>query len=374
MKCRCCNNKDLEQVLSYHNMPSIAQLLPTSPQEAKKLGIDLKVYHCHSCNLIQLDDNAIVPYFKDVIRSSNVSESMTKFRETQFANFSKYYSLSDRNYLEVGCGKGEYLEIMEKFISNSVGIENSIEAIHSLRSKNLECVKGFIQDDIDMKKGSFHAFGTFNFLEHIPRPVEFLRAIRTFLSSDAVGIIEVPNFDMMLKEHVYSDFSSEHLSYFTTETLTRVIEFSGFNVDSMDVIWHGHILSAKVSNRKIPSYHEFEANLNSSAQKILSILEKFPKEKVTVWGAGHQSLATISQLGLESYIGQIVDSAKQKQNRFSPSSALPIFSPEWLNEDNTELLLINVSSYWKEVNEIVRKKYNFIKYVFIVDNGRIFEV
>ena len=57
-----------------------------------------------------------------------------------------------------------------------------------------------------------------------------LRSINNNLIDDGVGLIEVPNFDMILKKSLFSEFISDHLFYFTKETLKSTLQYNGFKI------------------------------------------------------------------------------------------------------------------------------------------------
>lgn len=373
--CRCCSSSIPDSKLSYSSMPSIAQLLSDNRGDALSDKLDLNILQCPECGLVQLGKGVLVSYYRNVIRSSSVSSEMMNFRHEQFDSFAMRYGLSDKCYLEVGCGRGEYLKIMAHYVADAQGIENSYEAIQECAASRLHVLHGFIGDnDLDIKKASVDAFGMFNFLEHLPEPVKFLRGIREYLKADATGIIEVPNFDIMLEGAVFSDFSSEHLSYFTAETLRTTLMLSGFSVISLTSVWHAHILSAEVRVRPLLDAQSFNNHQDCSRELIHSLLSSYSSESVAVWGAGHQSLATIVQLGLQSKIGVIIDSASTKQGKYAPASGIPIHPPEWLLQNRVDIMLINASSYSKEVCRVVLEKYPSIENVYIVDNGDLLKV
>ena len=73
-----------------------------------------------------------------------------------------------------------------------------------------------------------------------------LRGIHRNLSENGVGLVEVPNFDMMLRERQFAEFMSDHLFYFTTETLTTALSINGFEVLACTEEWHRYVLSAVV--------------------------------------------------------------------------------------------------------------------------------
>ncbi len=84
-KCRVCNNNFFEEpLLRYKNMPKVAQFLPDKKSLKNNRGVDLEIYQCSSCGLVQLNRKP-VPYYKEVIRAVGVSPEMKEFRFKQFS-------------------------------------------------------------------------------------------------------------------------------------------------------------------------------------------------------------------------------------------------------------------------------------------------
>ena len=375
IKCRLCSfSINTSPVLRFPDMPSVAQLFSTDISVATIQKLPMEVYQCPACGHIQLNDHNLVPYYKDVIRQSKVSFEMMQYRSQQFSSFVSSYSLSNSNYIELGCGRGEYLSIMKNFIPSSYGLEHSVDAIRFCESLNLNVFEGYLYDSptsLSSYTDKFHSFGIFNFLEHIPNPVDYLISLHKYLAPEAVGIVEVPNFDLMLDQLVYADFSTEHLSYFTSDTLSTLLSLSGFKVLDVNPTWHDHILTAYVSRKVSLDSHAFYHKLSQDKDIIRSILSKFSKHQVAFWGAGHQSLAFIAQLGLSKYIGYIVDSASAKQDTYAPSLCIPISSPSQLNIAPPSILIINASSYNAEIVRIVESEYSSIENVYSIENGSL---
>src|SRR4029453_3196123 len=80
-------------------------------------------------------------------------------------------------------------------------------------------------------------------------PNATLAGIHRHLADGGVGLVEVPNFDMMLRERQFAEFISNHLCYFTTSTLTTALSINGFEVLECSDEWHGYVLSAVVRKR-----------------------------------------------------------------------------------------------------------------------------
>jgi len=369
-RCRVCKGKSHEKsLIRYRNMPRIAQCLPDKDTVKDDAGTDIEVYQCKFCGLIQLNSRP-VPYYKQVIRSSGFSEEMKNYRWQQFKEFVNKYSIKDKKIIEIGCGNGEYLSIMQQFCSNSYGTEYSDGSVRKCKESGLNVAKGFIDaESYKLAESPFDAFFMMNFLEHFPEPNTALRGIYNNLSDDAVGLIEVPNFDMILDKEMFADFSTEHLSYFTKDTLASILELNGFDIIGIDVIWYESIISAVVRKKKRVQIADFIYRKELLEHCVENYLSQFGPKNVAIWGAGHQSLAIIALLNLKDKIKYVVDSATFKQGKFTPATHLPIVAPEKLVSEPVDAVIVIASSYSDEVAAILRIEYKHIPNVAILRNN-----
>ncbi|MBU4580265.1 class I SAM-dependent methyltransferase [Patescibacteria group bacterium] len=358
-KCRVCGCKFFEKpLLQYRNMPKAAQFLPDKKALKRDKGIDLEVYQCPGCGLAQLS-NKPVPYYKEVIRASAFSEEMKDFRMKQFSDFVKKFSLKNKKVIEIGCGRGEYLSLMKQFGVDAYGLEYSEDSVKQCVKDGLNVAKGFIQSDNNkINNAPFNAFFILSFLEHLPNPNLSLRGIYNNLTDEAVGLVEVPNFDMILRNNLFSEFISDHLFYFTKETLSATLKLNGFEVVDCKEVWHNYIISAVVKKRKkidISHFNRYQAKIKREIEEYIG---RFKDKRVAIWGAGHQAFTIISLMNLANKIKYVIDSATFKQGKYTPVTHIPIVSPDTIDLDPIDAIIIIAGSYSDEVARVIRKKYS----------------
>lgn len=357
--CRVCA-RDLfaEPLLRYANMPRVAQFFPDHSTVAADTGLDLDIWQCAGCGLIQLRTEP-VPYYKEVVRASGLSEEMRTFRAGQFGAFLQRFSLTGKRVIEIGCGRGEYLSILADAGADAFGLEYAAAAVASCRAAGLNASEGYVESpDMVLNGGPFDAFVILNFLEHFPDPNSALRGIHRNLSKGGVGLVEVPNFDMMLAEELFAEFTSDHLSYFTTDTLTTALSLNGFEVLECTEQFHRYFLSAVVRKREPLGLSHFAARQARLRDEVHAYVRRFTPGRVAIWGAGHQALALMSLLGLQDSIRYVVDSAPFKQGKFTPVTHFPIVAPAMLESDPVEALIIMAAGYSDEVARIVRSRFD----------------
>ncbi|MEK6730697.1 MAG: methyltransferase domain-containing protein [Pseudomonadota bacterium] len=358
-ECRVCGYGFFDEpLLQYANMPKSAQFLPVAASLKNDEGVDLNVYQCAACGLVQLNSHP-VHYYRDVIRAAAFSEEMRKFRLDQFAGFIKQHNLVQKKVIEIGCGRGEYLSLIRDCHVDAYGIENSAASVAYCIKHKLNVFQDFIEsNEQKVAHAPFDAFLMLSFLEHLPQPNAILQGICRNLADDAVGIVEVPNFDMIIKKKLFSEFISDHLFYFTRDTLIAILQLNGFDVLECKNVWYDYILSAVVKKRTRMSLSVFYKSQEQLQQRVSDYLDGFGDQKVAIWGAGHQALAMMSLMRLEDRIKYVVDSAPFKQGKYTPATHIPIVSPEMLNVDPVDAVIVMAASYSNEVVQTLRKNFN----------------
>lgn len=369
--CRVCGNKFFDcPLICYKNMPSRAQFMPDEATVAFDRGVNLNVFQCSGCGLVQLNSDP-VPYYREVIRAAAFSDEMKSFRIKQFENLTKEFSLKGKKALEIGCGSGEYLSIIKKCGIDAYGIEQRDESLKHCNEIGLKVSKGFIDRfDYKVDNSPFDCFFILNFLEHLPDPNSTLRGICYNLTENATGFVEVPDFDMIIEKELFSEFIVDHLFYFTRKTLITALNLNGFEVIDCNRVWHDYILSAVVKKRSKLDISHFNLFQERLIKEINEYIDRFSEKSVAIWGAGHQSLTLISLSNISRRIKYVIDSAVFKQGKFTPATHIKIVPPEMLKTDPVEAIIVMAASYSDEVAGILKEKYdNNINIAILRESG-----
>lgn len=235
MKCPICNHENMTDVYSMQRVPYSVfwqdnKTIPT---------IDLVVSMCDTCtflfqrsayvsneydtvmqnvyNTYQIMDNSIRPF---PISENSLSYALKFLTDT--VDFSHIV-----NVLEIGSNRGDFLYHLKFRFShiNIIGIEPS-----NLDFVGVPTVRAFFSRNIFLSK--FDLVIVRHVLEHIKHPINFLNDIKTILADEGKLFIEVPNLrnDLMKKIEV---FTPDHVSYFTAQSMNRLIEESGMSLLTM---------------------------------------------------------------------------------------------------------------------------------------------
>jgi SAM-dependent methyltransferase len=330
-------------------MPSVAQNLPDKNSICADKGVDLRICQCKFCGTVQLD-NEPVSYYREVIRATGISDEMRLFRISQFSGFINRFGLRGKKIIEIGCGSGENLRVLKECGAEPYGLEYSEKSVLAAKAAGLNVYRGFADSSgYNICGTPFDGFYTFNFLEHLPRPLETLKGVYNNLSGDAYGLVEVPNTEICLSDGVFSDFMLDHLFYFTKDTLNTALQLSGFEVLECDSVWRGYIISATVKKRGVFDLSYMKDLREDMRAQIDAYINSRVARGVAVWGASHQAFFILAILNSAKKLKYVIDSAEFKQGKYTPVSHIPIVAPDKLTSDPVGAVIVMASSYSDEV-------------------------
>lgn len=134
---------------------------------------------------------------------------------------------SERRMLDVGCGTGGNLPLLQRF-GQVVGLEGSSDALALCRRRlgpDFPLHQGHIPEDIP--PGRFDVVTAFDVLEHIPDAVGALRGIRAALAPQGLLVLTVPAFGFLWSEH---DTVHHHQRRYTVDLLTGQLSAAGLRL------------------------------------------------------------------------------------------------------------------------------------------------
>lgn len=408
--CLACKGK-LQKLMTFENMPAGAQYLLKEEELESDHGISLELCQCMSCGLVQFDTTP-VDYYKDVIRAGGGTRTMRKLRRngyTKLLTAMQDAGIRGRKILEVGCGKGEFLEMWddlpEEVLTREAekdrltgerrfrplhlfGLEHDSKLItaaqEKLKGKNVTLIEGFAEHGGQINGAPFDAFVQFNFLEHQPDPGDMLDTIWSNLAMGGMGLLTVPSFEYILQNDGYYELLRDHIANYTIFTLMKLLQDHGFEVldseiinrDTIEVLvrktdpdtltslgYCGQITDVSALKKNYQQMKmSLQGHLDSLKQKGLSL---------AVWGAGHQGFTLASTTELGGKVRYIIDSADFKQGKYAPGSHLPIVSPEHFFKEPVDEILIAAPGYTDEIAEIIRSRFGNHTEIYVLRSEKI---
>ena len=313
-------------------------------------------------------DSSLIKY--DENYQNNQGDSLV-FR----THMNKVYSLIKSKFvkgsrlIEVGCGKGAFLEIVKEdgyfdYAGYDAAYEGGDEKIHS---RYLTEEDSLIADVIVLR----------HTLEHVESPYKFLKLLNKIFNSDALIFIEVPQFEWIENNKVLFDFTYEHVNYFTTRSLCSLFS----KVLSYGDLFNGQYQFCLAKLDSISKYEWEYSDIESqwSDYEFDGYIDRFLSDvkfldscdRIWVWGGATKGvlfLKYFSELkphGFEKVVS-VVDINEKKQSLFTPSTNLKIISASEMFDlccEGDAVLVMN-PNYLNEVKALIEENVSYELEVF----------
>ena len=294
------------------------------------------------------------------------------FRRSQFQSVVDTVDGAASSVFELGCGDGEYLDIFRELGLETAGIEGSVTLSQRGRDKGHDVTTGFLtRPTCHPPCRSGLTSSRLSISSNIFRTRWPVRELAGFLRPGGVALLEVPNYDMISEFHLFNEFIPDHRFYFTQETFGALLSQAGFQIIESSAIWDSYIISVVARKRPVADWSPFETARQRMKQEIAAFFENSDREQNAVWSAGHQSLATLSNLGIDSMVSCIIDSAPAKQDKFAPASGLPIVSPQSLESGSLRRVLLAAAGFNAEIADFIRRDHGDSIEIGYLNKGRV---
>ena len=165
--------------------------------------------------------------------------------------------------LDVGCGTGGNLEMLEKF-GQAEGVDVSDDALEFCKSKGLKVHKG-LAEELPFDDESFEIVTALDVVEHLDNDVAGLKEMHRVLKTGGKSLIFVPAF--MWLWGVQDDVSNHRIRY-TKSQITERLEKVGFEIERATYAnwtFFAPILAGRTLMKVMGIKPESENNVNISA-------------------------------------------------------------------------------------------------------------
>lgn len=143
------------------------------------------------------------------------------------------------NWLDLGCGNGEFLQAVKKKSINAYGFDLNQKNINFAKKKNLKVIQSDIEGFVNFfsDKVKFDVVSATGYFDVINNPDQDLKIVNKKMNKEGILMIEVPNNDSMTHDMVrlFPNESIRHLSAaqrssFTFKSLNYLLKKNGFKL------------------------------------------------------------------------------------------------------------------------------------------------
>ena len=152
--------------------------------------------------------------------------------------------IADGVLLDIGCGKGAYLQEMEKLGWKTLGVEFSDSGVQAARQAGLDVMHGSIED-ADFRSGCIDYARMADVLEHLPNPLETMTEVHRILKPGGMIQISLPNIHSftfwLFGQYWFPLEIPRHLFFYSPKSLRLLASTIGFDIKTMKVWSHKEV-------------------------------------------------------------------------------------------------------------------------------------
>ncbi len=261
--------------------------------------------------------------------------------------------LQGQSLLEVGCGKGYFLEHLQSRGFDVRGVDPAYEGANPVVTKAMFTPDLALHADAVILR---------HVLEHVPDPVSFLSQIRAANGGEGSIYVEVPCFDWICEHRAWFDIFYEHVNYFRLADLHSMfgtVHASGHLFGGQYMFVIADLASCRPPIRRHGDVASLPADFLGS---VVAVSERFRADagRLSIWGAASKGVifaALLERAGLRLNVA--IDLNPAKQNRYLPSTGLRVVSPETALDSlpqGSPVVVMN-SNYLDEIRAMTAERF-----------------
>ncbi len=377
--CPSCNQREMRSFFKVATVPTNSCLLFDTPEEAAAYPCgDIDLGFCDACGFMcnMAFDAALTEYSGRYEETQGYSGTFQKFHTALAERLIDRHDLKGKKVLEIGCGKGEFLELLSKLGDvHGIGFDPGFhdDRLDSEAAKNLHFVKDFYSEKYADHKADFVCCKMT--LEHIHETKDFMSTVRKAIGDNLETIVffQIPEAKRIIKDCAFEDIYYEHCSYFTPGSLADLFRRTGFEVLDVDTEYDDQYLTIEARPVAVVDHEANVARLprEEPIENLVQLVDSFPErcnekldnwrgklaamreagQKVVLWGSGSKAVAFLTTLDPEGFVEYAVDINPRRHDHYMPRTAQRIVGPEFLKSYEPDVVIIMNRVYTDEITQ-----------------------
>ena len=260
-----------------------------------------------------------------------------------------------RSLIEVGCGKGYFLEHLLGLGFAATGIDPAYEG------DNPKVVKARFSRETGLQA---EGLVLRHVLEHITQPADFLADLREANGGAGTIFIEVPCLDWICAHRAWFDIFYEHVNYFRLDDFRRMFG---------RILEAGHVFGgqylyvvADLASLRDPAQapgasFAFPADFTASIGRFADRIRARGAAAVVWGGASKGVIFSLFMQRAGARIDCVVDINPAKQGRYLPATGLRVSSAEEMLAQaapESDIYVMN-GNYLPEIRQMTQDRFNY---------------
>lgn len=375
MTCRFCKTPLKNVFIDLVNSPASNSFLSRDQLNQPEVFYPLKVYTCHKCFLVQIDE-----YKKSDAIFDDEYVYFSSYSKSWLAHAKKYTELMIERFgfnaqsqvIELASNDGYLLQYFHEKNIPVLGIEPTANTAAVAIAKGIPTETDFFGTTLakKLRERGIRAdllLGN-NVLAHVPDIVDFVSGMKIILSNTGVITMEFPHLMQLVDNNQFDTIYHEHFSYLSFGTVKAIFEAQELEMfDVEEIPTHGGSLRIFAKHREddtkqisgrvqqllgkeknrgmdgLAYYDHFQQKALKIKTELLSFLveQKKAGKKVAAYGAAAKGNTLLNYCGVKfDLVDFVVDANPHKQNKWLPASHIPVVNEEVLKQEKPDFIII----------------------------------
>jgi hypothetical protein len=375
MNCRFCGTKLEHVFIDLVNSPASNSFLTKEQLNEPEVFYPLKVFTCHSCFLVQVDEykksddifNSDYAYFSSY--STSWLAHAKRYSEQMISRF----GFNETSQLvEIASNDGYLLQYFAEKKVPVLGIEPTKNTAAVAITKGINTVTEFfgtaLANTLSAKGTKADLLLGNNVLAHVPDIVDFVGGMKTLLAPEGIITMEFPHLVQLVDNNQFDTIYHEHFSYLSFYTVKKIFESQGLEMfDVEELPTHGGSLRIYAKHKQdkqkdvtsnvdrllkkeldkgintLAYYDAFQKKAEKAKLDMLNFLiaQKASNKKVAGYGAAAKGNTFLNFCGIKNDLIEFVtDANPHKQEKYLPASHIPVVDEKYLKDQKPDFVII----------------------------------
>ena len=376
MECRFCKT-ELEHVfIDLVSSPASNSFLTKEQLNEPEAFYPLKVFICHTCFLVQVDEykKSDAIFSSDYVYFSSYSTSWLKHASDYVDMMTERFGFNeDSLVIELASNDGYLLQYFLAKGVKVMGIEPTANTAEVALGKGVKTVVEFFSAELaDRFANTWEVRADLllgnNVLAHVPDIVDFVLGMKLILKENGVITMEFPHLMQLVDNNQFDTIYLEHFSYLSIYTVKQIFESVGLELfDVNELPTHGgslRIYAKHAEDETKTISPSVDALLKKEIDKGINNLDYYARfqqqamtvkldlteflihqkkagKKVAGYGAAAKGNTLLNYCGIKNdFIAFVVDANPHKQDKFLPASHIPVVNEEYLKNEKPDFVII----------------------------------
>ena len=370
-RCPACGIGSLDGVLELPAVPIHSTTFYPTPELARAVPRgDLRLAVCRSCSLVWnlAFEPHRVEYTPDYENSQHFSPAFQQYVEALTTQLAATYDLADRNVVEVGSGKGEFLtELVRAAGCRGIGYDPTFDGDVAEDASGVVIERRNFGPEDALHLDAALVIAR-HVLEHVDDPVRFLRSLRPTGVAAVPVYIEVPDAGAVFRGQGMWDLIYQHVAYFSAPALDVVARRAGYTVTALYRAFDGQFLALEAHPGRPTAPSPDPELVRAACEDIDGFARQLHERldhwrgrlnrnggRTVLWGAGAKGVTFLNLLDLPDPFDHVIDVNPRKVGRYVPGTGQRVEAPDVLRGATLSQVILPNGAYRQEVCDELRR-------------------